>query len=183
MKIQSIFFTFVAMIAAGGQASPEPRYEGRLLSDWLKDVRHSSPHLPTPLTKEAELAVAHIGTNAIPLLLSWMRKPDASVFDGTIAAFEVLGATARSAIPELAQLAIDQAATGVNPEEIGSGSVAMLDIRPLLALGRIGPEALPVLLRWHETGHDPGQGTGRRRLQQDPERSAGYRRPPDDHVG
>jgi HEAT repeat protein len=116
-------------------SATEPCYEGHPLSYWLRDVQWESSVMPQPLRPEAERAIAHIGTNAIPFLLKWMRGGSSSMaFDsGTPQAFRVLGPSARSAIPELARLATNQ------PQSwFGSG--------PLYALGSIGPEAMPAVL-------------------------------------
>jgi hypothetical protein len=50
---------------------PEPTYNGRRLSEWLKDYRR--PERNGGMPTEAELAVRLIGTNALPSLLEWIR--------------------------------------------------------------------------------------------------------------
>lgn len=47
----------------------EPSYNGRTLSEWLKDYRR--PERNGSLPTEAEFAVRAIGTNALPVLLQW----------------------------------------------------------------------------------------------------------------
>jgi HEAT repeat protein len=49
----------------------EPRYEGRTLSQWLMDY-DPTPKPDGPLTKQANSAVEHIGTNALPSLIKWI---------------------------------------------------------------------------------------------------------------
>jgi len=48
---------------------PEPRYQGKRLSEWL--AIHSNPN--SSEGAEAAVAVRSIGTNALPFVLEWMR--------------------------------------------------------------------------------------------------------------
>jgi hypothetical protein len=49
----------------------EPKYQGRTLSEWIKD---SAPRKsPDPQTTRAIEAVRHIGTNGLPSLLQWLN--------------------------------------------------------------------------------------------------------------
>jgi len=50
---------------------PEPSYNGRTLSEWLKMSRR--PAVTEGFPGEATLAVRSIGTNALPFLLKWIR--------------------------------------------------------------------------------------------------------------
>jgi hypothetical protein len=118
-------------------ASDEPTYNGLPLSYWLRDFQLYRSDTPHPLTDEAKTAVAHIGIVAIPFLLDRIRQGQSAGFDesGPVEAFRVLGPTAWSAIPELARLATNQPESG-----------PMSAYSAVLALGGIGPDALPVLL-------------------------------------
>ncbi|HEY9072979.1 MAG TPA: hypothetical protein VIN67_02500, partial [Desulfobaccales bacterium] len=53
----------------GSAAEQEPSYNGRLLSEWLGDMRLGQLYSgPSP----TQTAVQAMGTNAIPTLLKWM---------------------------------------------------------------------------------------------------------------
>jgi len=57
----------VAFVAAFNSSGPkEPSYNGKTLSQWI-DLAYSSPQ-----AGEADDALRHIGTNAIPCLLDWL---------------------------------------------------------------------------------------------------------------
>src|SRR5262249_55755722 len=54
---------------------PEPGYQGKSLSQWLtqyQDQFHIDGYMDTPELHEAQQAVKHIGTNALPCLLKWI---------------------------------------------------------------------------------------------------------------
>jgi len=54
----------------------EPEYGGKKLSEWLLQYQaqyHIDGYYDTPELHEAEDAVRHIGTNALPSLLRWVR--------------------------------------------------------------------------------------------------------------
>ena len=51
----------------------EPRYEGRSLTEWLRLYRPFGSVESSP-SQEAADAVRHIGTNALPLLVSWIQE-------------------------------------------------------------------------------------------------------------
>jgi hypothetical protein len=120
--------------------NPEPRYQGRSLSDWLYAWDHGHT---LDQQAEAKRAIVEIGTNAVPYLLERIRyKPPRWKKTTTIAltklktiplvgrtipfsmttdaaagraetavyAFDTLGQTAAYAYPELVRLACD--ATG-----------------------------------------------------------------------
>ena len=57
----------VVTISVWPDASPEPRYNGRKLSDWVLDYPQAGA------SDEAEAAIRAIGTNAIPCLLRWIQ--------------------------------------------------------------------------------------------------------------
>ncbi|MBE0543366.1 MAG: HEAT repeat domain-containing protein [Verrucomicrobia bacterium] len=132
----------------------EPSYNGRLLSEWLGDMRLSAPG-----SGPYEAAVRGMGTNAIPTLLKWMsyepsssdlsRETEEKVVhwrpvtnlnrypaqrgERASCAFGYLGAVARSTIPELTRLA--RTAFNLKRADRFTG-----------ALASIGPEAVPSLV-------------------------------------
>jgi hypothetical protein len=110
---------------------PEPKYQGHSLSYWLFLSERD------PLSKDAAKAVSEIGTNALPLLMQWIRyelppwrkklaKGNNSLLQGLVRpflptkrelladatqyAFRILGTNAASAIPELTGLMRDTSA-------------------------------------------------------------------------
>lgn len=159
----------VLSATAGDQ---EPSYNGRLLSQWLADIRPSyrfrlvvgDPFPPRD-------AICAMGTNAIPSLLQWIsyewspsdKIPRASdvphwrwhalnpeeLADTAPSAFGYLGTIAHTAIPELTRLA----RASSNPERAS---------RCAVALAGIGREAIPSLIslvtnsppwtRWYALG-------------------------------
>jgi len=135
----------------------QPTYQGRSLSAWLQIYgSHPTDH---QTSADAEDALRHISTNAIPFLLEWIgyepspfRMKIEELFDklpdrwrpqwvdrpgnrsfAAAVAFAVLGTAGSKAIPELTK----QAITATN--EQGTQ-------RATIALGGIGPPALPALL-------------------------------------
>jgi HEAT repeat protein len=107
----------------------EPSYKGRSLSHWVQRY-FQGRSWDYGQDVEADEAVQHIGTNAIPYLLAWLRteepawqpkwkeltdrlpepirpKKQFPVRYGVPGAFGALGAEARTALPELTKLAHD----------------------------------------------------------------------------
>src|SRR6266436_3449387 len=63
---------FVVVI---GLPSPEPTYQGRVLRAWLREMQH-----PSPLVRHnAQEAVNHLGTNAVPVLRESLHAEDSSI--------------------------------------------------------------------------------------------------------
>jgi HEAT repeat protein len=60
----------IALILRVSTRTPEPRYKGQSLSDWLHNYDHA--HTQTQ-EQEAKQAIREIGTNAVPFLLQYMR--------------------------------------------------------------------------------------------------------------
>ena len=120
----------------------QPTYLGRSLSYWVSDVEILSSRWPTPLKDEAKAAIAHIGTNAIPFLVKWMEGNG----DGLIEAFQILGPRARSAIPDLVRLVTNQTPQVSSAALQAQRPLTVPAHGPLMALGAIGPDALPALL-------------------------------------
>lgn len=144
----------------------EPHYQGRSLSHWLhiyaKDMfvhHHGEEPPPDEEQIQAAEAVRHIGTNALPLLLTHLAYEPSPLTlkclqkladlpqrcvprvlfrkvlqaEESIVGFEILGPVASPAIPRLATLAKDP---------IHNRAAE----RATLALGYIGPQSLPALL-------------------------------------
>lgn len=157
---QSLFGLASALVISGtwlaNAAEQEPSYKGRLLSDWLGDMRLGQPTIGQMPYEEA---IRAMGTNAIPKLLEWMRyeptweelssrKEEEAPHWRPITnlnrypaqrgqragyAFGYLGAVARYTIPELTQLA--RTASNLDRAERFTG-----------ALHSIGPEVIPTLV-------------------------------------
>jgi len=143
----------------------EPSYQGKKLSEWL-EMYSGAMHAgfeKSPGRLEAEDAVRHIGTNAIPLLLEWVRyEPPAwrdqvwrkmrlgrrletdfvarhvlgkEFFHSELAqyGFAILGPEAECAVPELTKLVC----YGASPNIAGKAA---------FALGSMGlPGVLPLV--------------------------------------
>jgi hypothetical protein len=142
----------------------EPGYKGHPLSYWISHVQLESSMMPQPLTPESAEAIAHIGTNAIPFLLKWMGASSSSgssfMDSGTIQAFRLLGPDARAAIPELARLATNQPESILRAHEHEQRVVTLFGASPLMALGAIGPDALPALISILKNASAPGTRLG-----------------------
>ena len=129
-----------------GSGAPDPRYQNKPLSAWLKDLGVGNRAQQT----WAEDAIRNIGTNALPMLLKelraqdplgwqlwyriWPRKTYTVAADRCIAAdraLQVLGPEAEAALPALLQIAADP--------QCG-------DNRPRGALAAIGPRAVTPMI-------------------------------------
>ena len=156
-------FTLLVTCTAGRVAAEdqnEPTYQGRSLSEWTDDLGtlgRAGVRGPEP---QASIAIRHMGTNAIPILLKWMSEPDPSEVTKTnvspwfntsrsqraAMAFGILGETARPAIPELTRLA----GTSSDPKRVERCANCLAGIGPeavasLLSLATNGPP----LASWH----------------------------------
>src|SRR3989442_1064431 len=140
-RILTLIASFTVFVATAGDK--EPTYEGRSLSEWLREF---DPHMiyevnhPPPEV----VAIRQIGTNALPLLLKWMGAKDphetpkpnlAPCFNTTRSqraamALDILGEPATPAIPELTRLAMSL--PGRDRYD-----------RCIEALATIGPNSLP----------------------------------------
>jgi hypothetical protein len=150
--------TAIAAIVALARYDPQPRYMGRLLSEWLHDAFAASG---SPENIQPEQAVRTIGTNAIPWFVNWInyergswQRTARSVLSPSLSrsflgeiiseetleeksvlaviGFSFLGTNAAPAIPELSAMMRDS----TRPQTAR---------RCVLALGHIGGPALPVL--------------------------------------
>lgn len=145
----------IVLLAAVCWPRPEPHYQGRPLSDWLRGFESDT----LEARWQSAEAVRHIGTNALPLLITrlqhqpplqepqwkqklrvWLSKQSlitinlprpASVRRETLAALDALGPSAKAAIPAVEKLLHE------NPP----------DPQAVLVLARLGPDAVPALTR------------------------------------
>ena len=142
----------------------EPSYQGRRLSEWL--FCHDGHYVfgNPDLTPEAADAVRHIGTNAIPLLLTWIRAEPSKknqFCDSLIRKmppllqtrlYEMTGHNERERRPNCAMVGFKALGTNASSEipELASllksknGTVAAFHAR--FALAYLGKDALPPLL-------------------------------------
>jgi HEAT repeat protein len=137
---------FSAHAAESAALAPDPLYEGKPLSHWVLGDTNSAlcfaPIRAGPygyLDRYSREAVKSIGTNAIPFLLQLMESYPYRAAE----ALGVLGTNAHSAIPGLARFATNQAPPRADSQtrvQIESARKAAVS-----TLGRIDPEALPVL--------------------------------------
>ncbi len=133
----------------------DPMYQGRSLSQWLKEY---DPRIFINNKEEVDDAIRHIGTNAIPTLLKMLRSKDNVVKAAAVKqaeranliwislaeerdveaaqGFEVLGASAKDAVPALVEIYKQR----ISPDS---------EMATAWALGCIGPaakKAIPQLL-------------------------------------
>jgi hypothetical protein len=147
-------------------SEPEPVYNGKRLSEWLKFYADATDRFPTLEVqqefKNTDSAMRQIGTNAIPSLLRLLRVKDSTLTVKlldllqeqhvikikytrasywNLAAghgFQVLGAKAQNAVPALIEI--------VNANISPSSQYCSL-----IVLANIGPsakDAVPSLLQW-----------------------------------
>ena len=147
-----------ALALAGWLAvhSREPKYQGRKLTGWLQALE-AAPDMASPAWRESVAAIRAIGTNGLPTLLTMLCGEDSrwrvqvvtliqdtanvDLSESLASAdqrrarigFQVLGRTARPAIPKLAVLAATS-----DPALAERAFLAMLEIG--------GPETIPPLL-------------------------------------
>lgn len=61
------------------RANTEPSHNGQPLSHWVEQIQPDSSagaYMPFRFTAESEAAIRAIGTNAIPTLLRWIKRPE-----------------------------------------------------------------------------------------------------------
>ena len=126
----------IGMIVLGGiiflgiscaKHEPQPIYNGRPLSDWVKDLNYKRPE---EVQNTAKQAIRQIGTNSLPFLANemitlgklWEQMGAANfwnsdeLMDRTLGmrnAFKALGPIAKPAVPELVHL-LNSATNGAN---------------------------------------------------------------------
>jgi HEAT repeats/HEAT repeat len=159
LAVLAVALVGVIVWQAWPPGEPEPVYQGKPLSSWLKAFATTGTQ---QARDKADEAVLHVGTNAIPTLLRMLRAKDSALevklMDLTkrqhiikiehISAgqwneagaygFEALGAEAHGAVPALVEIA-DQHISRLS------------QFYTFAALGYIGPpakEAAPSLLGW-----------------------------------
>lgn len=164
------FFSILISVHSAGAESDllDPVYNGKPLSVWyVGDTNVDVGLLSTPpgLDADASEAIDQLGPRALPFLLR--RMPEYRAVDG----FRVLGAEGRSAIPALARMATNYAASdrlsriqnlcsalvGIGPDSLGVLSTiatnevfghARLDaVYSIGSLGTNARPAVPVLLQ------------------------------------
>lgn len=140
MPKRSVYLVVVGLFAIGGlitlfNRTREPEYAGKKLGEWVEKLDSSAAkgEKNNPARDEAAAAIRHIGTNAFPYLLHWIRyEPPAwrkrinnwarpklkgmnlswnflvdehySRTEGAIRAFKEFGQETEAAIPDLGRL-------------------------------------------------------------------------------
>src|ERR1039457_5599430 len=89
-------------------APPDPEYNGKPLSQWLDTLSSRGNYNIRIINEESKDALLHIGTNALPLLLRGIAKPESGWSSPeqyrALEGFEVLGSAAKPAVPDLINL-------------------------------------------------------------------------------
>lgn len=116
--------------------SPE-YYKGKTLKQWLVNL---DDQRPGPANDEAEAAVRHFGTNGLPTIISMLKMKD-PMHHNAVLACQILGPGAGPAMPDLVNLL----KSGYTYGYVG------------VALGDIGPEAVPSLLELATNGNAQAQ--------------------------
>lgn len=146
--------------------SREPEYQGKKLTGWLRELE-AAPDMASPKWRESVAAIRAIGTNGLPTLVTMLGGDDSrwkvqavtliqdtanvdlseSLADAdqrrARIGFQVLGRSARPAIPKLAALA-----------ETSDPALAERAFMAMLEIG--GPETIPPLLKVL-TNSNPGR--------------------------
>ncbi len=113
------FFLFAALAARAAKADNiEPSYQGHSFSEWASQIDFTVPIMNGD-EPPAIIAIQHMGTNAIPILLDWISDKKSSTHDykppllyspsrveAAAMIFNYLGAEARPAIPQLTKFAL-----------------------------------------------------------------------------
>jgi hypothetical protein len=136
-------------LGAGGLVLPavlllqprEPVYAGESLSYWMAHYYRGMVGAQQFVSPSAREAIREAGTNAVPFLVKWMKLPgrgssDLNLNEWARRGFEVLGPTAKAAVPDL---------------------IALLGKRgdyPSLALAAIGHDAIPAITNVLATNRD-----------------------------
>jgi HEAT repeat protein len=118
----------VAVVLAFALHNREPRYNGKRLSEWLMDLDDQKPRTAN---EQAIAAVHHAGAKGMPVIINMMQMRDWNHRHHAILACYELGPAAKPAIPILIKLLNDGDTRGY----LGA------------ALGQIGPDAIPFLIK------------------------------------
>lgn len=117
-----ILLSVMLAVASAKAGENEPSYQGRSFSEWASQIDFEAP-IMVGNEPAAIVAIRHIGTNAIPILLNWIsdQKPpkgkssqdyapplsySPSRVEAAAMIFNYLGAEARPAIPQLTKFAL-----------------------------------------------------------------------------
>ena len=167
IALSVVLVTLAGVIGWQGLALREPVYQGRRLSDWLNAYRmYGLPGIETWQVRveqqKADEAVRRTGTNGLPILLRMLRANDSALKVKFMefamrqhfitikyipaeeqnyracAAFGVLGAKARSAVPALIEIANHNL----------SRASQWYAIQALVLVGPPAQEAIPLLSGW-----------------------------------
>ena len=139
-------------------SSREPTYQGRRVSLWLED--YSQHWVGSKRGEPAKVALQHLGTNAIPVMLRWIQyepprywRDNTKVWvralkklpflsrsierkqlraAGALYAFQDMGPRADCAVPELNRIVLNLKSNQVQ--------------RPLVALTYLGTNAIPAMI-------------------------------------
>jgi len=130
-KILILVACLMAAVAAAAifSRSNEPRYKGHSLTHWLLLYGDTLWNGGDPKAKEA---LSHIGTNALPFLLEWIRyEPQPSRFRAAAQAF--FAKVPKAVAPEpLVRWACEDRAEAKAESAIGAFSVLGPQVRPAL---------------------------------------------------
>jgi len=157
--VAGLFVIGVTSITVTMRYPNEPRYQGKPLSEWLKQYQSISETTPPITSKESDRrivmqkriaiknqakdAIHQIGAEAVPILLKWAnttnaigrKEPFVTGYDLGRIGFSVLGPTAKSAVPALTGM--------LTNEDFNIRGCALLD------LGEVGTnaaDALPAII-------------------------------------
>lgn len=110
--------------------SAEPEHEGKSLSEWLKLYQNADDGSPDE--RKATTAVRAVGTNALPMLVTWVASNDLDEQFLAKNGFQILGTAAQPAVESLGKMLVS-----TNP---------VISLIAGECLGHIGAPALPELL-------------------------------------
>jgi HEAT repeat protein len=142
MKKRALMVTALVLVSVlilvAALVPREPRYEGETLSYWMAHWYRGTYGSQALVDASALAAVREIGTNGLPYYIAWMGKPmrrsiSTDYASRALRAFEVLGPTAKPAIPALIGM-------------LGKGGNL-----PAVALAYIGRDSIPALTNFLAT--------------------------------
>jgi HEAT repeat protein len=178
---------FVASLLHFASRAHEPVYQGKSLSVWLENYLDCDGGFTTREQQlAADLAVQHIGTNALPFLIEMISAKDSRLKSKLIdllakqrwikihilpaevlqaramVAFRALGTTAKPVIPELARLLNDGESVAGVLSDIGTESIPILTNALFHTDARVRGDAISALGDYprtpeHSTPLDPAE--------------------------